>query len=315
MTRADNNETKPAVTPSRTPPARIPSSVVPWLTTRCLVAAVALQVLGFFFRGKLGGVPGGGIPGVLGVVLAVLGLGALAAVKGRSRAWVMLAVLPVVGPVIGYVVLRRRTPAPDVAIDAPVRAVRSAAHIILFGALLWASSAWLYEGQKREIRGNAPDGFPVLAVVRTEAGTGLSAFVVQQRNFAKFVHNYPEFSHLVPPGTEQSLNEGLRYYDASGEFKLTGIGPPGYFKVTSLGADRQQFEVRYPIHIEAHITGWYDATAQGIEPRRYRFYHDLGSSIIWMFAFSIAVGIYLPLAWLLNRYLWPRWCQQPAGSQ
>jgi hypothetical protein len=310
MVWAEDHKAKPAVIPARKPPVRIPSSVVPWLTTRCLVAAVALQVLGILLRGKLGGVPG-----VLGIVLAVVGLGALAAVKGRSRAWAMLAVLPVVGPVIGYVVLRFRAPAPDVTADAPVSAVRSAAHIILFGALLWASGVWLYEGQKREIRGDAPDGFPILAVVRTGGGAAFSAFVVQQRDFAKFVRNYPEFSYLVPPGTEKFLSEELRYYNISGEFKDMDINPPGYFKMTRLGADRQRFEVRYPIHIEAHITGWYEATAQSIEPRRYRVYHDFASGIIWMFAFSIAVGIYFPLAWLLNRYLWSRWRQQPAGSQ
>jgi hypothetical protein len=127
MARAeDKNKEKPAVIR-----ARIPSSVVPWLTTRCLVAAVAVQVLGIFLRGKLGGVPG-----VLGVALAVVGLGALAAVKGRRRAWAMLGVLPVVGPVIGYAVLRRQQPAPDVAISAPVRALRGAVHLGLLGALL-----------------------------------------------------------------------------------------------------------------------------------------------------------------------------------
>jgi hypothetical protein len=160
-----------------------------------------------------------------------------------------------------------------------------------------------------------PDGFPVLAVVRTEGGAGISALVVQKRDFAQFTREYPEFSYLVPQGAEKSLSEELRYYNISGEFKDMDIHPPGYFKMTRLGPDRQRFEVRYPIHTEAHITGWYEATAQSIEPRRYRIYHDFASGIIWMFAFSIAVGIYLPLAWLLNRYLWPRWRQQPAGSQ
>lgn len=211
--------------------------------------------------------------------------------------------------------LRRQPQTPDVAISAPVRVLRGAVHMILFGALLWASGTWQYERAIREVRGDAPDDFPVLAIVHKEGGAGPSAFVLQKRDFAQFAREYSGFSYLVPQGAEKFLSESLRYYNVSEEFKHFDINPPGYFKMTRLGSDRQRFEVRYPIHTEAHITGWYEATTQGIEPGRYRVYHDFASSIIWMFAFSIAVVIYLPLAWLLNRYLWPRWRRQPAGFQ
>lgn len=209
---------------------------------------------------------------------------------------------------------RHQSQAPDGAISAPVRVLRGAAHMILFGALLWASGMWQYEKAIREVRGDAPGDFPVLAVVRTEDGAGLSAFVLQKRDFAQFAREYPGVSYLVPQGAEKVLSEGLRYYNVSDEFKHFDINPLGYFKMTRLGPDRQRFEVRYPIHAEAHITGWYEATTQGIEPGRYRIYHDFASSIIWMFAFIVAVVIYLPLVWLLNRYLWSRWRRQPANS-
>jgi hypothetical protein len=302
MPWAEDNKARPAVIPARKPPARIPSSVVPWLTTRCLVAAVALQVLGAFVGSSMGSL--GGVLFVLGFALSAFGLAAFAQVKRGSIGWVLAAVLPVVGPVIGFAVLRRRSQAPDAAVNDPVRAVRGAVHAVLFGALFWASYTWLHDGQIREVRGEAPDDFPVVAFVRAQSGAGHSAFLVQKRNFTKFAREYPEFSYLVSPGTENSLNAGLRYYGASGE--ISDFSPPGYFKVTSLSAGRQEVEVRYP-RDEDHVTGWYEATAQGIEPKRYHNFHSLSIALFGMFALGFTLVIFLPIAWLLNRYFWPRW--------
>lgn len=302
MAWAEDNKAKPAVIPARKPPARIPSSIVPWLTTRCLAAAVALQALGFLVGSDMGSL--GGVLFVFGLALGALGLAAFAQVKRASSGWALTTVLPVVGPAIGYAVLRRRPSAPDATVNDPLRAVRGAVHTILFGALFWASYTWLYHGQIREVRGEAPDDFPVVAVVRAPPGAGHSAFLVQKRNSAKFAREYPEFSYLVPPGAEQSLNAGLRYYGASGE--ISDFSPPGYFKVTSSSAGRQEVEVRYP-RDEDHVTGWYEATAQGIEPKRYHNFHSLSIGLFGMFALGFTLVSFLPIVWWLNRYFWPRW--------
>lgn len=305
MSWTGNEKEKSAVLSAQKPSSRISSAVVPWLTTRSLVASVVLQVLGFFVGSAMASLAG--VLFVLGLALGALGLAAFAQVRQRSIAWALFAALPVVGPVIGYAVLRRRMDAPDAANDAPLRALRGAAHVALYIALLGASFAWLAEKEIRDVRGQMPEEFPVLAVVRPEGDAELSAFVLRKRDFARFAREYPEFSYLVPSGTEQTLNKKLRYYDATGEFKLMDIDPPGYFRVEPLGPDRQRFEVRYPIHVEAHVTGWYDATAQAISPARYRVHHEFASGVGKMFAFVFAFGIYLPVVWLLNRYFWSRW--------
>jgi hypothetical protein len=84
---------------------------------------------------------------------------------------------------------------------------------------------------------------------------------------------------------------------------------PAYFEVSEISAGHQRFEVRYPIHSEAFSVGWYEATAQGIEPNRYLFFHDMMLGFFAIPMLLIAGTVYSLLRWLLDRKFWPRFAR------
>jgi hypothetical protein len=149
-----------------------------------------------------------------------------------------------------------------------------------------------------EIRGEVPDYFPILVVV-PENDSSFTAHIVPKRDFDTFAREHPDLSYLVPKDLEASLNENLQR-------SPTELFRPAYFEVSEISAGRQGFEVRYPIHPEAYTVGWYEATAQGIEPNRYLFFHEMMFGFFAIPMLLIAGAVNSLLSWLLDRKFWPR---------
>jgi hypothetical protein len=237
----------------------------------------------------------------LGLMLAAIGLGAYACVSsGRiENGWAFLGLVPVFGLLIGYAVLRFRQPIPN----APLNALRGSAHATLLGLIILGSlgSMMNFTQSGSEIRGEVPDFFPILAVV-PDNDSSYTAHVVPKRDFDNFAREHPDFSYLVPKDLEASLNENLQHGPAD-------LFRPAYFEVSEISAGRQGFEVRYPIHPEAYSVGWYEATAQGIEPKRYLFFHDMMLGFFAIPMLLIAGTVYSLLSWLLDRKFWPRFAR------
>jgi len=288
----EDNHLVLATNPAGNDRFHIPSFTLPLLTTRCLATAMALQVLGVSALAPL-------LP--LGLVLAAIGLGAYACVRsGRiENGWAFVGLFPFLGLPIAYAVLRIRRPKPN----APLNALRGAVHTALIGLILLTSIALVMNFMQRgsEIRGEVPDYFPILAVVPNN-DSSYTAHVVPKRDFDKFAREHPDFSYLVPKDLEASLNETLQY-GPSDMFR------PPYFEVSEISANRQAFEVRYPIHTEAYSVGWYEATAQGIEPKRYLFFHDMMLGFFAIPMLLISGPVYSLLSWLLDRKFWPRFAR------
>ena len=294
MITTEDNDLGHATNPVGKDSFRIPSSVLPLLTTRCLATATVLQVLGVSAPVFSPLLP-------LGLVLAAIGLGAYACVSsGRiENGWAFLGLVPVFGLLIGYAVLRFRQPIPN----APLNALRGSVHAVLLGLVIWGSlgTMMIFTQRGSEVRGEVPDYFPILAVV-PENESSYTAHIVLKQDFDNFAREHPDFSYLVPKDLETYLNENLPQSPAD-------LFRPAYFEVSEISAGRQGFEVRYPIHQEAYSVGWYEATAQGIEPKRYLFFHEmmLGFFIIPMLL--IAGTVYSLLSWLLDRKFWPRFAR------
>ncbi len=291
MTTIENNDLGLATNPAGNDRFHIPSFTLPLLTTRCLATAVALQVLGV-------SAPALGPLLPLGLVLAAIGLGAYACVRsGRiENGWAFVGLVPILGLLIGYAVLRFRRPIPN----APLNALRGAVHAVLLGLVLLASVTSVMNFMQRgsEIRGEVPDYFPILVVV-PEIDSSFTAHIVPKRDFDTFAREHPDLSYLVPKHLQDSLHENL-HYGSDVMFQSA------YFEVSEISADRQAFEVRFPIHSEAYSVGWYEATAQGIEPKRYFFFHEMMLGFFAMPVLVICATIYSLLSWLLNRKVWPR---------
>jgi len=290
----EDNDLGHATNPLGEDSFRIPSSALPLLTTRCLAIAMALQILGLsatVFSPLLS----------VGLLLAVIGLGAYACVKsGRiHNGWAFLGLIPVFGLLIGYVVLRFRQTEPN----APLNAVRGAVHTALLGLLVLASFGSMIHFMERgsEIRGEVPDYFPILAVVPENDST-FTAYIVPKRDFDKFAQEHPDFSYAVPKDLEGSLNDSLQH-------SPTDLFRKAYFEVSEISAGRQGFEVRYIIHPEAYSVGWYEATAQGIEPKRYFYFHEMMLGFFAIPVLLIAGAVYSLLSWLLDRKFWPRYAK------
>lgn len=266
---------------------RLPAYTLPLLTTWCLQAALVLQLMGLLAPALL-------LPGI---VLAAIGLGAYACVRsGRiENGWAALGLVPFAGLLLVYAVLRRRQPLSN----APFNALRGATHTVLLGLVLVAAGGLMFEWTHRgsEIRGEVPDYFPILAVVPD--GSSFSAHIVPKRSFEAFLDEHPDISFLVPEELEAILQANL--HDGS-----NGLFRPGYFKVEQISEHRQAFEVRYPIHDEAYSIGWYEATAQGIEPKRYLSFHDMMIGFLGMPVLLFGWVSYSLLARLLDFAVWPR---------
>ena len=291
MITADDNDLGHATNPDGEDTSSIPTSVLPLLTNKCLAFATVLQLLGVSAPVFSPLLP-------LGLVLAAIGLGAYACVRsGRiENGWAFLGLVPVLGLLISYAVLRFRQPIPN----APLNALRGAVHAVLLGLVLLASLASVMNFMQRgsEIRGEVPDYFPILVVV-PEIDSSFTAHIVPKRDFDTFAREHPDLSYLVPKHLQDSLHENL-HYGSDVMFQSA------YFEVSEISADRQAFEVRFPIHSEAYSVGWYEATAQGIEPKRYFFFHEMMLGFFAMPVLVICATIYSLLSWLLNRKAWPR---------
>jgi hypothetical protein len=237
----------------------------------------------------------------VGAVLAAIGLGAYACVRsGRiHNGWAFLGLVPVLGLLIGYAVLRFRQPLPN----APLNALRGSAHAALLALIILGSlgSTMNFMQRGSEIRGEVPDYFPILVVV-PENDSSYTAHVVPKRDFDAFARKHPDLSYLVPKHLEASLHEKLQ---SPSEYMFQSP----YFEVSEISANRQAFEVRYPIHPEAYSVGWYEATAQGIEPKRYLFFHDMMLGFFAIPMLLIAGPLYSLLSWLLDRKFWPRFAR------
>lgn len=278
---------------------RFPSFLAPLLTTRCLATAAIFQGLGVAAPAFAALLP-------VGLVLSVIGLGAYACARtGRiHNGWAVLGIVPVIGLLLGYTVLRLREPVPE----HPLNAARGAAHATLLVLILGGSVAsMMTAGQNgHEIRGETPDYFPVLLVV-PENDSSFTAHVVPNRDLDKFTREHPDYSYLVPQHLEASLHENLET-----DSEILFQSPT--FEVSEISAGRQSFKVRYPIHDEAWSIGWYEATAQGIEPSRYAQFHEMMYGFLVWPALVFGGLVYSLLNWLLNRFFWPRF-GMPRGDE
>lgn len=270
---------------------RIPSCLVPLLTTWCLTTAAVLQGLAVAVPTFSALLP-------IGTLLSVIGLGAYACVRsGRiHNGWAFLGLVPVLGLLISYTVLRFRDTVPD----APLNAARGAAHATLLGLILFGSVASMMTitQRGREIRGETPDYFPVLLVVAAN-DSSYTAHVVPKRNLDEFTREHPDYSYLVPKHLEASLHENL---ENGSEYMFQSPT----FEVSEISSNRQRFKVRYPIHDEAWSIGWYEATAKEIEPDRFLQFHEMMFGLFVWPALFFGGAIYSAFNWLLNRILWPR---------
>ena len=294
MITADDSDLGHATNPDGENSFRIPSSVLPLLTTKCLAFATVLQLLGVSAPVFSPLLP-------LGLVFAAIGLGAHACVRsGRiENGWAFLGLVPLLGLLIGYAALRFRQPIPN----APLNALRGSAHATLLSLIILATLGSTMNLMQRgsEVRGEVPDYFPILVVV-PENESSYTAHIVPKRDFDNFAREHPDFSYLVPKDLEASLNENLQQGPVD-------LFRPAYFEVSEISAGRQGFEVRYPIHSEAYSVGWYEATAQGIEPNRYLFFHDMMFGFFVIPVLPIAGTVYSLLSWLLDRKFWPRFAR------
>lgn len=263
------------------------------LTLGCLTAGLVFQFLGFLAAPAP-------VLSALGFVLVAVGLGAFAKVKGELIGLALLAAVPVLGALLGFAFLVSRPKAPN----APLNAVKGAAHavllILLIAAFIWMTVSGIENGATRAIQGTPPDWFPVLVVVHVEGSTDYAGYVVSIADLENFRREHPTFSFLVPEGAEASVRSTLRRYNSS-----TG----GKFKVKQIGVDRQSLEVRSSSSAGEHyFVGWYEASAQqGIAPKRYATWHYLPMGLFCFIMSLVAIMIYWPLAWALERWLWPRW--------
>jgi len=291
MITAEDNNLGHATNPDGKDSFRTPSSVVPLLTTKCLAFATVLQLLGVSAPVFSPLLP-------LGLVFAAIGLGAYACVRsGRiENGWAFLGLVPVFGLLIGYAVLRFRQPIPNV----PLNALRGSVHAALLGLIILGSlgAMMIFTQRGSVVRGEVPDYFPILVVV-PENESSYTAHIVPKRDFDNFAREHPDFSYLVPKDLETYLNENLPQSPVD-------LFRPAYFEVSEISAGHQRFEVHYPIHAEAYSVGWYEATAQGIEPNRYLFFHEMALGLFAIPMLLIAGAVYSPLSWLLDRKFWPR---------
>lgn len=291
MTTSDDNVLWPATDSPGEERISVPESVIPLLTTRCLATAMVLQILAVT-------VPALGRILLLGLILAVIGLGACACVRsGRiENGWAFIGLIPFLGLLIGCAVLRLRQPQPDAALNA----LRGAVHAALVGVVFMATAALVLDFTQRgtEIRGEVPDNFPVLAVV-PEDDSSFTAHIVPMRDLEEFAREHPGLSFRVPKQLEASLNDSLQR-------GTDGLFHPSHFEVSEMSGHRQALEVRYPIHQEAYSVGWYEATEYSIEPKRYLFFHEMMLGFIVFPMLIVSAVVYSLLSWLLNRMLWPR---------
>jgi len=294
MITADDNDLGHATNPDGEESSSIPTSVLPLLTNKCLAFATVLQLLGVSAPVFSPLMP-------LGIVFAVIGLGAYACVRsGRiENGWAFLGLVPVLGLLIGYAVLRFRQPIPNASLNA----LRGGVHAVLLGLIIFGSvgTMMIFMQRGSEVRGEVPDYFPILAVV-PENESSYTAHIVLKRNFDNFAREHPDFSYLVPKDLETYLNENLPQSPAN-------LFRTAYFEVSEISAGHQRFEVHYPLHSEAYSVGWYDATAQGIEPNRYLFFHEMMLGFFFMPMLLIGAAVHSLLRWLLNRIFWPRFAR------
>ena len=113
-----------------------------WITASLLpvgiiAAGVVLQVIGYFFQD--------GVSGSIGYGLALVGFALYARARGCRIWWVLVGVLPIIGPLVGYALLRRRPPVPTTS--ANERSRRSSKQVGIglgFGILVMPYlCAWL----------------------------------------------------------------------------------------------------------------------------------------------------------------------------
>lgn len=285
----------------------------PWLTqlltTGLLVAGPAVPLLAIFLGSRSSD---GVLFMYLGMYLMAIGVGAYARVKGAPVIrWLLLAcLLPLIGTLIGLMVLGRRPHAPDAPLNALSGAVLSVITIVLIVAGVAMAQTWTERSMTHEVRGEVPNLFPVLVVVSEQNGTRYTAYVVVKEDLEEFKRDHSAFSFLVPEEAEAALHETARYYKAGRD----AVDRRAPFTVKQIGAGRQSFEVRYRVHSEAHSVGWYEATAQGYEPKRYLFSHYMAVALLGFPAILIAMVISLLLGKALERWLWSRWRTSTANE-
>lgn len=283
--------------------ARVPYVIHPkvtyLLTLACLTAGLVFQVLGF---------PASHAPvlSALGFVLVAVGLGAYAKVKGASIGLALLAAVPVLGALLGFAFLVPRSKAPNVPLNAVKGATHAALLSLMIVAFIWMTVSGIESG--RVIQGTPPDSFPVLVVVRAEGSKDYAGYVVFIADLENFRREHPLFSFLVPEGAEASLRSTLRQYNPSAfSHSPDHASPGGDFKVKQVGVDRQSLELRYTGDKHTYV-GWYEASAQGIAPKHYALSgYTLGVGLAYFIYILIAIMIYWPIAWALERWLWSRW--------
>ncbi len=244
---------------------------------------------------------------ILWTIVPAIGLGVYAGAKGAGvTKWVLFALfLPFLGPLIGILILQRRPRAPT----APVNALRGAVHALLAVGLIigsmWVAQIVTERSVTREVRGETPKLFPVLVVVPEQSGARYAAYVVVNEDLEEFKREHPDFSFLVPKAAETFLHETAHHYKYPRDRRA-------YFKVEQLGMGRQSFEVRYPL-FEAHSVGWYEATAQGFEPKRFLRWHYMMTGITALPMLLAAAVFYWLLTKALNLWLWSRWRTPASG--
>jgi hypothetical protein len=138
---------------------------------------------------------------------------------------------------------------------------------------------------KKEVKGNARDGFPILVVTPSKTNKDVEGHIIYIGDFNDFQQNNPQYSFYVPEGQAEKFNqEIIRKYpwDAGASFKIK-----------QLSETRQLLKVRYDGDDDFVNIGLYETDGNEIFPKYHTFYFGPGVAMVS-----------LPVAFLANIIVW-----------
>jgi hypothetical protein len=102
-----------------------------------------------------------------------------------------------------------------------------------------------------------PPLFPVVVLTNSTAGD-VAIRLVYYKDLETFSRTHPDTTYVVPAADVERLRATL----TDGNF-------------TELANGRQAFKVWKQVHREAHVTGWYEASAKEVCPSRFVLFHGM----------------------------------------
>jgi hypothetical protein len=118
-----------------------------------------------------------------------------------------------------------------------------------------------------------PPLFPVVVLTGSTAGD-LAIRLVYYRDLETFSRTHPDTTYVVPAADVERLRATLI---------------DGNFTVTPLANGRQAFKVWKQVHPEAHVTGWYEASAKEVCPSRFVLFHGMIRGVFFFPALVVSV--------------------------